>query len=518
MSARHRQRRKSLFQGVDVDTPLLLECDVAVVGSGAGGGAAAYELAAAGLDVLVLEEGAYRHTGHFSADVGESIRGLYRNSGTNIIFGTPEIMFTEGRTVGGSTVINGGICWRTPPKILKRWVWEHQLPARDFSPDALEPIFERVEDMIHAAPQNPESVGRDSILLKEGCDALGYRTSPVYRSQKDCMGSNNCIFGCPTGAKQSTLVTYLPGATRRGARIQSDARVTRLNFDQHGRVTGLRGRIYNPEVGRQFPLSVRARSVVLSCGATQTPVLLKASRAGNRWVGRNLMVHPNAKVCGLYDQTVQGWQGTIQGYQVEEFREEGLLMAPTFIPPGLLAAGLPHIGDDLGALMSQLNHIVTAGVLVEDSTTGRVRRGPGGQALMTYRCTHRDMLMFQRGLAFLSEILFASGARRVLLPVIGMDELTTPDDISKIFSRPLPPERLELFTVHVMGTARLAANAERGVCDPGGRVFGHSGLYIADASLLPGAIGVNPQITVMALATHVAWNVVGDLLQHGIGR
>ncbi len=496
-----------LVQGKDATGPLALSCDVVIVGSGAGGGAASYELAAAGLDVVVLEEGGYNRTQDFSPRGPDMIRRLYRDAGTNPIFGKPDIMFSEGRTVGGSTVVNAGVSWRTSDRILKRWLWEHGLPPSMYSPEALDPLFDRVERMINAAPQSEESIGKDSYKIRQGCEALGYAVKPVKRSQRDCMGSNNCVFGCPTGAKQSVLVSYLPGAVAHGARIYSDVRIERVKVDSKGRATGVTGTVLEPFSRRRFPVSVSAKVVVLACGAVQTPLLLQASGLGNRWVGKNLLVHPNAKALGIYDDEVVGWQGTIQGFQVHEFIEEGIMMATTFVPPSLLTVAMPYFGAELGEVMKDFNRMVAAGVLVEDSTSGTVKRGFGGQAMMRYECTPRDIAQMIRGIALLSEIYFAGGAKRVLLPIDGLTELRSPDDIKKLFSYPLDPTELEVLTVHAMGTARLSSSPEMGAVDPAGEVWGHPGLHVVDASLFPTSIGVNPQETIMALSTRVAWEI-----------
>lgn len=500
-------RRGAVVQGKDLDAPLALDCDVVVVGSGAGGAAVAFELANDGFDVVVLEEGGYYRTADFSTDTAAMAKALYRDAGTNLIFGKPDILFSEGRAVGGSTLVNAGICWRTPAKVLKRWTWEEGLPASLYSAAALSGVFGRVEEIIHVAPQSPESIGEDSQRLKRGCDALGYRAVPVRRNQRLCVGTNHCIFGCPSGAKQSTLVSYLPRAVARGARIYADTRATRVLVDRRGRAFGVDAETCHPSRRARVPVRVHARQVVIAGGAVQTPTLLQASRIGNRWVGRNLLVHPNAKALAIYDDDVLGWQGTVQGYQVHEFADEGIIMATTFVPPWLLAPTFPHIGAELMEAMQDYNRMVVAGVLVEDSTSGTVRRGPGGQAIMRYQLTRADLAKMLRGIALLAEIYFASGARKVYLPLDGLPVITSADEIPKLFAHPLDPTELEVLTVHAMGTARLSTSPERGACDPEGALWGHAGVHVADASLFPTPIGVNPQVTIMALATRVAWAV-----------
>ena len=186
-----------------------VDADVVVVGSGAGGGAIAAELAEGGRSVVVVEEGGHYTSKDFSLDAPSMIKKLYRNAGSAPIFGRPNIIFSEGRCVGGSTVINGAMSWRTPDKVLKRWQWEHGL-AEMIARGARSVLQRKVEQRVSVGPQDPESIGEDARLMQRGADELGYAWIPAMRSQKHCCGANNCAFGCPTDAKQSVLVTYVP--------------------------------------------------------------------------------------------------------------------------------------------------------------------------------------------------------------------------------------------------------------------------------------------------------------------
>src|SRR6185295_17921194 len=231
------------------------------------------ELAEAGFDVVVLEEGSYYQTRDFTADTSAMVRQLYRDGGATMAIGDPPILYQEGRAVGGSTVINGGMSWRTPDKVLARWDRELGLAgiARE-----LEPYFERVERRIHVAPMDREAIGTDNLLLKQGADAMGWKVIGNLRNQVHCVGSNRCAFGCPTGAKQSALVSYIPRALHFGARVYADVRVERISL--HGkRATGVLARSAN---GRR--VVVRAKLVVAACGAIHTPALLVRSGIQSR--------------------------------------------------------------------------------------------------------------------------------------------------------------------------------------------------------------------------------------------
>ena len=329
----------------DVAGDLSLECGAVVVGSGAGGATVAAELAEAGVDVIVLEEGGYHPTESFTAGTGRALRTLYRDGGGGMAIGRPSVLYAEGRCVGGSTVVNGGMSWRTPARVLRRWAEEEGLEAigeRD-----LDPYFAAIESRLSVGLQDPETIGRDSALFLAGAQARGWAVVPNRRNQLHCAGTSNCSSGCPTGAKRSMLVTSVPRALARGARLFADCRVDRIT-SSGGAVTGVTGHVVRPGGRRGPALAVRARVVVVAGGAIQTPALLARSglRSASGQIGRNLSVHPNAVVTAFFDQDVTGWQGVHQAFQVREFLDEGLLLTATNLTPPMLAGILPAYGPN----------------------------------------------------------------------------------------------------------------------------------------------------------------------------
>jgi choline dehydrogenase-like flavoprotein len=495
------------FTRDDIYQELHLSCDAVVIGSGAGGGVIAAELAEGGLDVIVLEEGGYHPTEEFRPDAADMVRRLYRDGGASVAVGVPPIQYTEGRCVGGSTVINGGMSWRTPDRVLDRWHREDDLD--DIRAKDMERHFARVERMVNAQTQDPESIGRDNQILREGAEAKGWKVVDNVRNQVHCAGTNNCAFGCPTAAKRSTLVSYLPRAMHFGARIYADCKVERIVMTGK-RATGVTGHILLSN-GKPGPkVTVRAKSVIVACGAIHTPVLLLRSgvKTPSGRVGHDLTLHPNAKVVAIFDEKVEGWKGVHQAYQVREFQDEGYIMAAVNVPPSILAMTLPHYGRALEEIIDNYDHIVSAGILLEDTIGGRVRALPGGTPLVTYQLTDHDVSRLVRGVSLLSELLFAAGARRIILPFEGVPDLHAADDVRRVFAHKIPKQALELMTVHVMGTARMGGDRARHVCDGHGRVYDHEGLYVSDASLFPSPIGVNPMLTIMALATRIAERIL----------
>ena len=477
--------------------------DVVVVGTGAGGAAAGAVLAEAGLDVVLVEEGGYHPTSSFNPFVSETIPRLYRDSGATYILGRPPIQYLEGRCVGGTTVINGGMAYRTPDEVLATWERLTGDPA--YGPAGLAPLFDETEALMSARRQAPESVGDDNRLMHLGAQKLGWKSELNPRNQDRCVGSNNCVYGCPTGAKQSALVTTMPRALRAGARCLTEVKVERLIIE-NGRAVGVRGVSVDPETRRRrAEVSVRARAVVVAAGAIHTPNLLLAHGLGrpSRQLGKNFLCHPNAKVMAFYPFDVNAWQGVSQWSQVREFRDDGILFAENMVPPAPVGAALPWHGRESMALLERYNQMLVTGVLVEDSTSGRVWRGPFGIPIPTYDITDLDRRRFVKGVARLAELHFAMGADTVVLPYKRRHIARSMDDVRKITVESVRRMDLDLFTAHLMGTARLGARREDSVVDLDGQLWDLPGAYVADASVFPTAIGVNPQVTITALALRI---------------
>ncbi len=491
------------------------DADVVVVGTGAGGAPAAAILAEAGLDVVLIEEGAHHPSSSFNPYATQSIARLMRDGGTTAIQGRPLIPYVEGRCVGGSTVVNGGMSWRTPPRVLQEW---RQLTgSEELGPDGLEPYFQRVAAETAMGPQLEVSLGNDNRIMAAGAHRMGWSHEKNTRGQYLCVGCNNCVMGCPTGAKSSSLVSWMPRAMAAGARCATEIRVERLLLER-GRCVGVQGMARDPATqSKDKQVTVRARATIIACGAVQTPHLLLRHRLGrpSGQLGRNFLCHPNAKVLALYPFEVKGWKGVSQWGQVRAFRDEGILFAENMIPPSAVAALQPVHAQALWEVMRRYNQMVLGGVLVEDSTTGRVRRGPLDMAIASYQVTPYDIHRFISGVERMARMHFEMGADKVLLPFAGRHFASSVDDLRGLDELVRRPDDLDLFTVHLMGTARMGSREERSVVDLDGQLWDCPGCYVSDASLFPTAIGVNPQVTINALALRIGERLADKLRAPG---
>lgn len=485
----------TIVQAADVAADLAAECGAVIVGTGAGGATMAAELALAGVDVIMVEEGGYHATASFGTESVRALRTLYRDGGGGMTLGRPSVLYAEGRCVGGSTVVNGGMSWRTPPRVLDRWAAE----ADGISEPDMAPFFDEVESRLHVALQDPGTIGRDSELLKAGADALGWRIVPNRRNQLHCAGSNNCNNGCPTGAKQSMLVTNVPRALAAGARLYADCRATRVS------ASGVEARFPGGQ-----KLTVKARVVIVAGGAIQTPALLRRSGIGSPsgQLGRNLALHPNANVIAFFDEEVTGWHGVHQAFQIREFMSDGIIVTANNLAPPILAAMMPAHGRELGELMAGYNQVVTAGPLVEDAGAGRVRTVPGAGPQVFYRLTDRDAARVVRGVELTARAMFAAGARRLILPFDGAPPVRTLAEVQALLARPVRKRSIRLYSIHLMGTARMSEDPRRGVVNSFGEVHGHPGLFVTDASVFPTSTGLNPMETIVALALRNARRLI----------
>jgi choline dehydrogenase-like flavoprotein len=489
------------------------ECDVAIVGSGAGGAVAAATLAEAGLDVLVLEAGDHYNRDNYPADRLDAVAELYRDAGLTIAAGRPPIPVPVAKVVGGTTVINSGTCFRAPDPVLENWRSRYGIAwATDLDED-----FAEAEEFLHVTQLDPERMGRNGQLAMEGTEALGISGAPIHRNAGSCVQCSSCPFGCSIDAKRGMHVSYLPRAVAAGARLRAEVEAQRV-LTEDGRAIGLACTARDRD-GRTRPFTVRARRAVIAAGgAFGTPELLLRSGLGGSQVGRNFHIHPACWVGARYEEEVRGWEGVMQSFYVDQWEQsQGVLLEATFTPLAFGGAWLAGAGRDHQRSMLDFGHVGSIGVHLCDRSSGRVRLGNDGALDVSYKLSRGDAERIAFGIARAAEVHFAAGASQVY-PNIPRAGVLRPGDLAEFEATVFKAAELRLEAFHPMGTARIAANPAEGVCAPDGSVNGTGGLYVADASLFPTSVGVNPMMTIIAFAKQVARGIAEDFDDAGPQR
>jgi len=517
MTASELSSDRAVVEGRELTEAFEETCDVVILGSGAGGAVMAAILAEAGQRVIVLEEGPYYKPEEYgSFRPTESMRRLWREAGLLAAFGvgqTPVIGLSAGRCVGGSSVLTGGVCFRIPSSVHAHWV--NELGLTDLSEKSLEAAYLDVENRIRVAEVPADLRSGSTAKFVGGAEALGIPMYPTRRNTNGCVGNGRCNFGCPSGAKMSVDVSYLPRALQHGARIISDALVERVIVER-GRATGVSGRLLNGPYGEPSrPFRVKARVVVVACGTLHTPILLFKSGIGRLTpsLGRNVTLHPAVRVSALFDDILAGWNGALQSVYSDHFAGEGITLVGVYSPVNILAAALPGVGAAHRRLVADMTRHGIFGAMVHDEGGGAVRPGLSREPILSYRMAPRDLLRLRRAITILAEIAFAGGAREVYLPIFGQAPVRTVADVRKLELSPVDARRIECVAFHPLGSARMATDARRGVVDPRGETYEVKDLYIADGSILPTSIGVNSQVPIMTMATRLGW-----LLAERMGR
>jgi choline dehydrogenase-like flavoprotein len=491
----------------------VLEADVVVIGSGAGGSVVAGELAKAGKSVVVLEKGGYNYEGSFTWHEEQAMPELFLKRGTLATQDLGVIMLAGG-TLGGGTTVNWMTSLRTPEEILLEW--EQCSGLREcFTGSRLQDSFTAVEQRLRINTDNSQHNYQNQRLF-DGASALGYHAGVVPRNAVGCeQRCGFCTMGCRYGCSQSTLKTYLRDAYDYGARILVRCNARKVLLEQ-GRAVGVQATVTDEKGGKIFNVVVRARVVVVAAGALVSPLILLNSGIENPHIGRHLHLHPTAISVGVYPEKVNAWQGVLQSAYSDQFKHlrknygYTLEVAPTH--PGLFGLATPwYSARTYRDEMTSVAHLASFIVLTRDRGEGRVSADSAGEPMVKYAVSAWDREHILHGLRQGTRIHLAAGAERVISlqnkptdlrrsrqEPVSAEQLRAFDRL--IEQRGLGPNRIVLFSAHQMGTCRMGADPRSSVTDEHQQVHGIKGLFVCDGSVFPTACGVNPMLSIMALA------------------
>jgi choline dehydrogenase-like flavoprotein len=469
--------------------------DAVVVGSGAGGGVAAALLAQAGMKVVVLEAGPLPDATMVLQREADAFASLYLDSGLTSSADLA-VAILAGACVGGGTTVNWTTSLRLRPNVAAQWDGEMGV---DVLATDLAASYAAVEARLGV--ETATEFNRNNRIILDGAQRLGWSATGLPRNAGcEQPGCGYCGFGCAYGNKRGTAITYLRDAVAAGAEIYAETPVTRVRIE--------RGAVIGVDAG---DLQIDAPLVVVAAGALRTPGVLARSGIRNPHLGRHLHLHPTTALTAEFDEPVEAWHGAMQSALCDEFTDQfdayGSTIETAPAHPGLMALALPWRSQAQHASeMQRGRNSATLIALTRDRGEGRVSLD--GKDDITYALAGDDGARMLAALAGAAELAFAAGARRVATlharPLELTRERATPSARSRfaaeISASGHAANRLAVFSAHQMGTARMHCDPAGGVTDPLGRVHGVDGLLVADSSVFPLASGVNPMLTIMALA------------------
>jgi choline dehydrogenase-like flavoprotein len=482
------------------------EVDFVVVGSGAAGSVAAHTLAAAGWTVAIVEEGPWVKTRSFKEDVLGTFHTMMRDHGTQVLKGRAYMPMLQGRCVGGSTLVNSAIAWRTPEDVLEEW-------RRDFglgelaTMNALEPHFDALERDLNAHAVMDEVLGENNRLFIETAEDRGLRAQRMRRYERGCKGSAQCLTGCPNAAKQGMSVTYVPWALATGrARIFCSCRVERVDV-RGGRAVGVLARAGKHRV------TLRARrGVVVAASTVQTPNLLRRSGLRARAIGQHFQAHPGMGAGGLFDRPIRMDFGATQGGESIALRQSDRIKLETIaMPPELAAARVPFLGPELTQKLASFANVGIWVANIRMKAQGTVDTQWDGRDRVTFTPTPEDMVSTRKALVTIVHLLLDAGAREVWPGVYGAPSVVTQrDQVKAIEESPLDPRGYSFVATHLFGAARMGPDARTSAVGLDFAAHEAKALYVVDSSIFPTNLGVNPQHTIMALARLAATRIAAE--------
>ncbi|GAB1317829.1 Long-chain-alcohol oxidase [Madurella fahalii] len=523
--------------------------DVVIVGSGCGAGVVANRVArefGPAVKVLVLEKGRHFDASHYPLSQATGLGSLFEAGGV-IEADDGSTTVTAGATFGGGGTVNWSASLQTQDFVRKEWARGGSLPF--FEGAEFQKCLDRVWEAMGCSGDRLTPNHANRVLL-DGAEKLGYHAKIVPQncgtSEHDC---GYCTLGCWRGEKKGPVNGWFPEAAANGVQFVEGIQVDRVLFERKkGKkvARGVKGVWAPRDGGATVEVVIRAKKVIVSCGTLWSPIVLMNSGLKNPQIGKNLYLHPTNFVSGIFDEDVRPWEGGSLTSVVSEFENldgkghgvklEAMSMMPSFCLPFANWVS----GIDYKLFAASYRHLNTFIAICRDRDTGHIYRDANtGRPRVAYTPSDFDRAHNLRGILELCKILYAQGAREIHPSVPGFrpfvrsgtgtgtgtgagpapaeaDKKAFDNWLAELQSHGNKPPLTPFASAHQMGTCRMSAQPKDGVVDPRGKVWGTEGLYVADASVFPSASGVNPMVTVMAIADWIARGICEDLKGDGV--
>lgn len=510
-----------IIEGKDISADLSDAADVVVIGSGCGGATVAKELAASGLNVIIVERGGYYTTarGDFDQRADNMLARIDGGRGLDTSE-NGEVALMYGNCVGGASVHYWGDSWRLPKDRAE--LWEKQ-GVSGHGIDTLAPFFDRIEKDLNIHVHGPEYYNRMNQLFDIGAKKLGWEVEGVPQARRNCTGSGHCYQGCAFDAKQSMAITYVPAFIKAGGKLYADVEVQRITRSKDGSANGVDCLVIDRTKAKVTKTKVRidAKAVVLAAGGFTSPVIwLKSDLPnGSGQVGRNFMCNPNPLLYALFEEDINLWENVPAATGTDRFRlvknkpngeylEGGYLLHPNQLQPEILSAVLPGIGPEYQKLMKQLPKVGSAVAWIDDENGGTISLRDDGTPIYDYKLTGVDILKMRDAMKKEAMLLFAAGATECIVPDAAGTRITSEKGIKILNTLEFENGAVLHGAPHPSGTLKMGDDPATSVVGSDHQAHEVPDLFVADPSVFPSGPSVDPSETIMAFAYVAAGNIL----------
>lgn len=509
-----------------VKNDIVENVDVCIIGSGAAGAVLAKELVDAGKKAVLIEKGGYHEGKDMNQREVDMMPLLWNNAGFNFV-DSLRIAVAQGCCLGGSTIINDAVCFNTPLRVREEWN-KHGV---NFSDDEWSEHLQRVNHNLHVTKVSDYELNRNNLMLKKGAETIGLREHwNNSRNCVNCMQCGFCHIGCHYETKQNVLVTYIHEALKKpdsDMKIYCNCSIENIVYSK-GIVEGIEGYFLSIDGKRKYRIRINAKLVIISAGAIASSKLLLQNKIASATAGIGLCLHPGIEVIGDFDYEIKGNEGIPMAYTVHDFgvtrssdqtRKEynfndggEFLIESIFLPLFQFSLALSASGiSEHRRLIERFNNYAMAGIVVRDDNIGRVTLTSTGRASITYEPGEKELKILAKGVEVMGKMWFALGARKIIISHRGLSSIDHEEDISKLVDEILnDPKNLLLGSAHPQSGNKIGTSEADSVVDSDCKVHGFKNLFVCDASVFPTSVGVNPQITVMTVASIVASRIIKD--------
>ena len=481
---------------IDSSNNEVINCEFLIIGSGAGGSVASKFLADQGKDVLLIEEGKEYETNSKNNLFSNSFLNAWRNSGVTPIISKSNFAFGEGMCLGGGTSVNGGLVWRTPEIILKKWNTEFNI--KKFSSDNLLKYFEEIENNLGL--DTPQSTNiednKESLKLLEISKKKLLKIVKIPKSINSSKIDNKLIIGQSSNSTNTILQKNINSSKKKGLRIITKCKAQKL-VSENGRIKSVKVIIDKNKK------TIIAKNIILACGATQTPMLLKKS-FGNNYFQSEIQCHLNFRIGVKFKNFMQDQNETMFSRQIQEYLEDGILIMPTSFNKSNFFSSLAKMNNnELSLIEKEINNF--SSFIIQLQSLSKIKlNNYFNQTILSYEIDASDLIKLKKYFFIFCSLLFEFGAEKIFLPFKKNFEINKKDDLKYFLEKNLVSKNLEMVSVHGMSSAKMGLKKEKNIIfDLKGRSFDFENLFCLDSSILPSSTIESPQGTIMAVASQI---------------